>query len=246
MSYLNVSVSKRWSRHARSVHANSAEFFWYVCILEHLITGHCNWAFNNQFSIFFSQAQCNNVKLLSAVIIYNHHHVQVTNPRSILLFSGLVCVHNECDSRKLGLHFHIQGKPQQCSLDCTLFSPSLPLSLLLFSQVTGLSVSPGKDQLVVFHTKDNRDLIVCLQGMVPAGESRIGELVGTLLSHFKRYLFGQSRCSLAHVSASQPLYTAVASSHAHSYWYAAHWSELWFMRFTEKYYKCHSVYWDRD
>ncbi|KAL0179382.1 hypothetical protein M9458_024824, partial [Cirrhinus mrigala] len=46
-------------------------------------------------------------------------------------------------------------------------------------------VSPGKDQLVVFHTKDNRDLIVCLQGMVPAGDSRIGELVGTLLSHFK-------------------------------------------------------------
>lgn len=63
---------------------------------------------------------------------------------------------------------------------------TLPLPLLLFSQVTGMSVSPGKDQLVVFHTKDNRDLIVCLQGMVPAGESRIGELVGTLLSHFKR------------------------------------------------------------
>lgn len=54
------------------------------------------------------------------------------------------------------------------------------------SQVTGLSVSPGKDQLVVFHTKDSRDLVVCLQGMVPANESRVGELVGTLLSHFKR------------------------------------------------------------
>ncbi|KAG7227746.1 hypothetical protein INR49_029511, partial [Caranx melampygus] len=51
--------------------------------------------------------------------------------------------------------------------------------------VTGVSVSPGKDQLVVFHTKDNRDLVVCLQGMVPANENRIGELVGTLLSHFK-------------------------------------------------------------
>lgn len=49
-----------------------------------------------------------------------------------------------------------------------------------------MSVSPGKDQLVVFHTKDNRDLVVCLQGMVPANESRIGELVGALLSHFKR------------------------------------------------------------
>lgn len=57
---------------------------------------------------------------------------------------------------------------------------------LLLSQVTGVSVSPGKDQLVVFHTKDNKDLVVCLQGMVPASESRIGELVGALVSHFKR------------------------------------------------------------
>uniref|UniRef100_A0A8D3E5K7 Myosin 1D n=1 Tax=Scophthalmus maximus TaxID=52904 RepID=A0A8D3E5K7_SCOMX len=47
--------------------------------------------------------------------------------------------------------------------------------------VTGMSVSPGKDQLVVFHTKDSRDLVVCLQGMVPANENRIGELVGALL-----------------------------------------------------------------
>uniref|UniRef100_A0AAR2LS03 Myosin ID n=1 Tax=Pygocentrus nattereri TaxID=42514 RepID=A0AAR2LS03_PYGNA len=63
-----------------------------------------------------------------------------------------------------------------------------PMKSIPLYNVTGVSVSPGKDQLVVFHTKDNRDLIVCLQGMVPAGESRIGELVGTLLSHFKRYI----------------------------------------------------------
>uniref|UniRef100_A0AAR2JYQ4 Myosin ID n=1 Tax=Pygocentrus nattereri TaxID=42514 RepID=A0AAR2JYQ4_PYGNA len=63
-----------------------------------------------------------------------------------------------------------------------------PMKSIPLYNVTGVSVSPGKDQLVVFHTKDNRDLIVCLQGMVPAGESRIGELVGTLLSHFKRYM----------------------------------------------------------
>ncbi|TSK14721.1 Unconventional myosin-Id [Bagarius yarrelli] len=60
-----------------------------------------------------------------------------------------------------------------------------PMKCIPLYNVTGMSVSPGKDQLVVFHTKDNQDLIVCLQGMVPAGESRIGELVGTLLSHFK-------------------------------------------------------------
>uniref|UniRef100_A0A4W5JSN7 Myosin ID n=1 Tax=Hucho hucho TaxID=62062 RepID=A0A4W5JSN7_9TELE len=62
-----------------------------------------------------------------------------------------------------------------------------PMKSIPLYNVTGVSVSPGKDQLVVFHTKDSRDLVVCLQGMVPAGDSRIGELVGTLLSHFKRY-----------------------------------------------------------
>uniref|UniRef100_W5KSZ4 Unconventional myosin-Id n=1 Tax=Astyanax mexicanus TaxID=7994 RepID=W5KSZ4_ASTMX len=67
-----------------------------------------------------------------------------------------------------------------------------PMKSIPLYNVTGVSVSPGKDQLVVFHTKDSRDLIVCLQGMVPAGESRIGELVGTLLSHFKRYMLQPS------------------------------------------------------
>lgn len=53
-------------------------------------------------------------------------------------------------------------------------------------QLTGLSVSNGKDQLVVFHTKDNKDLIVCLFSKQPTHESRIGELVGVLVNHFKR------------------------------------------------------------
>ncbi|XP_054624472.1 unconventional myosin-Id [Dunckerocampus dactyliophorus] len=60
-----------------------------------------------------------------------------------------------------------------------------PMKSIPLYNVTGVSVSPGKDQLVVFHTKDGRDLVVCLQGLVPANESRIGELVGALLSHFK-------------------------------------------------------------
>uniref|UniRef100_A0A8C9XX25 Myosin ID n=1 Tax=Sander lucioperca TaxID=283035 RepID=A0A8C9XX25_SANLU len=58
-----------------------------------------------------------------------------------------------------------------------------PMKSIPLYNVTGVSVSPGKDQLVVFHTKDSRDLVVCLQGMVPANESRIGELVGTLLRY---------------------------------------------------------------
>uniref|UniRef100_A0A8D2LEW6 Myosin ID n=1 Tax=Varanus komodoensis TaxID=61221 RepID=A0A8D2LEW6_VARKO len=52
--------------------------------------------------------------------------------------------------------------------------------------LTGLSISNGMDQLVVFHTKDNKDLIVCLLSMHPLNESRIGELIGALANHFKR------------------------------------------------------------
>uniref|UniRef100_A0A671PJW6 Unconventional myosin-Id n=1 Tax=Sinocyclocheilus anshuiensis TaxID=1608454 RepID=A0A671PJW6_9TELE len=68
-----------------------------------------------------------------------------------------------------------------------------PMKSIPLYNVTGVSISPGKDQLVVFHTKDNRDLIVCLQGMVPAGDSRIGELVGTLLRHL-RTVHGRKIC----------------------------------------------------
>uniref|UniRef100_A0A8D2LF63 Myosin ID n=1 Tax=Varanus komodoensis TaxID=61221 RepID=A0A8D2LF63_VARKO len=49
--------------------------------------------------------------------------------------------------------------------------------------LTGLSISNGMDQLVVFHTKDNKDLIVCLLSMHPLNESRIGELIGYLFTN---------------------------------------------------------------
>uniref|UniRef100_A0A8D2MY76 Myosin ID n=1 Tax=Zonotrichia albicollis TaxID=44394 RepID=A0A8D2MY76_ZONAL len=65
--------------------------------------------------------------------------------------------------------------------------------------LVGLSVSNGKDQLVVFHTKDNKDLIVCLFSNDPSNDSRIGELVGVLASHFKR-----EKRSL-HVSVTNPV-----------------------------------------
>uniref|UniRef100_A0A672GXY9 Unconventional myosin-Id n=1 Tax=Salarias fasciatus TaxID=181472 RepID=A0A672GXY9_SALFA len=60
-----------------------------------------------------------------------------------------------------------------------------PMKSIPLYNVTGLSVSPGKDQLVVLHTRDSRDLVVCLQGMQPAGDSRVGELVGALVDSRK-------------------------------------------------------------
>uniref|UniRef100_A0A669D9U8 Unconventional myosin-Id n=1 Tax=Oreochromis niloticus TaxID=8128 RepID=A0A669D9U8_ORENI len=95
-----------------------------------------------------------------------------------------------CNVRKIN-HFHKSENRAVLITDRHLYKMDplkqyKPMKSIPLYNVTGLSVSPGKDQLVVFHTKDSRDLVVCLQGMVPANESRIGELVGTLLSHFKR------------------------------------------------------------
>ncbi|XP_030052562.1 unconventional myosin-Ig [Microcaecilia unicolor] len=57
---------------------------------------------------------------------------------------------------------------------------SLPLKT-----VVGLSITSGRDQLVVFHTEKHDDLVVCLHKMYPENENRVGELVGVLLEHCK-------------------------------------------------------------
>ncbi|CAL8304846.1 unnamed protein product [Lota lota] len=94
-----------------------------------------------------------------------------------------------CNVRKIN-HFHKVEDRALLITDRHLYKMDpqkqyKPMKSIPLYNVTGLSVSPGKDQLVVFHTKDSRDLVVCLQGMLPPAESRIGELVGAMLGHFK-------------------------------------------------------------
>ncbi|XP_058038762.1 unconventional myosin-Ig [Ahaetulla prasina] len=52
--------------------------------------------------------------------------------------------------------------------------------------VSGLSVTTGEDQLVVFHLEKQKFLVVCLHKMQPANDNRVGELVGVLVDHFRR------------------------------------------------------------
>ncbi|NWX39717.1 MYO1G protein, partial [Steatornis caripensis] len=54
---------------------------------------------------------------------------------------------------------------------------------LPLSTVTGLSVTSCRAQLVVFHTQTQEDVAVCLHKTQPAGDNRVGELVGVLLEH---------------------------------------------------------------
>lgn len=54
---------------------------------------------------------------------------------------------------------------------------------LAHSQVTGLSVTSGRDQLVVLHARGRDDLVVCLHRARPPQDNRVGELVGVLAAH---------------------------------------------------------------
>eukprot|EP00062_Callorhinchus_milii_P024291 gi/632984041/ref/XP_007908944.1/ PREDICTED: unconventional myosin-Ig-like [Callorhinchus milii] len=52
--------------------------------------------------------------------------------------------------------------------------------------VTGISVTKGRDQLLVFHMREKDDLVVCLQHPQPTTENRIGEVVGVMAEHFHK------------------------------------------------------------
>lgn len=48
------------------------------------------------------------------------------------------------------------------------------------TEITGLSVSPGKDQLIVIHSNRGNDFIFAIN----AKENRIGEIVGVLCNRY--------------------------------------------------------------
>lgn len=57
----------------------------------------------------------------------------------------------------------------------------------LFFQLTSLSISTGRDQLIVFHSQQNNDFVVALQGEnnVALMEDRIGELVAIICKRYQ-------------------------------------------------------------
>lgn len=67
--------------------------------------------------------------------------------------------------------------------------------------MTGLSVTSGRDQLVVLHAQGHDDLVVCLHRSQPPLDNRIGELVGMLVSHCQ----GEGRTLEIRVSDCIPL-----------------------------------------
>lgn len=50
------------------------------------------------------------------------------------------------------------------------------------AEITGLSVSPGEDQLIIIHSNRGNDFIVS----ITAKEDRVGELVGILSTRYNQ------------------------------------------------------------
>uniref|UniRef100_A0A2R5LJZ3 Putative myosin class ii heavy chain n=1 Tax=Ornithodoros turicata TaxID=34597 RepID=A0A2R5LJZ3_9ACAR len=60
-------------------------------------------------------------------------------------------------------------------------------SAIPISDLTGISVTPGNDQLAVLHLRGNNDLVICLVNSAsPSDSHRVGELVGTVVRQWQR------------------------------------------------------------
>ncbi|XP_053374202.1 unconventional myosin-Id-like [Mercenaria mercenaria] len=57
-------------------------------------------------------------------------------------------------------------------------------AIIPFQELSGLTISPDADQLIVFHLTDGNDLVVCLH--TPSKEERVGEVVGILARQWQR------------------------------------------------------------
>lgn len=81
--------------------------------------------------------------------------------------------------KKLLYHTFVRRKAELRSYNAVIDWTSV------FPQMTGLSISPGSDQLVIIHLEGGNDLVLCLENN--RKEERVGELVGILCHLWNRY-----------------------------------------------------------
>ncbi|KAL3218260.1 hypothetical protein MRX96_031635 [Rhipicephalus microplus] len=61
-----------------------------------------------------------------------------------------------------------------------------PRTCVPISDLTGISITPGPDQLAILHLRGNNDLVVCLVTSNAADSNRVGELVGAVVRQWQR------------------------------------------------------------
>ena len=69
------------------------------------------------------------------------------------------------------------------------------------AQITGVSVTPGSDQLCIIHLQGGNDLVLCLQPSPPGGD-KIGEVIGALSNIWLTYVFQLYMCVLRFMISS--------------------------------------------
>ncbi|KAJ4430702.1 hypothetical protein ANN_19293 [Periplaneta americana] len=82
--------------------------------------------------------------------------------------------------------------------------PPSPPTEAMISNVTGLSLSPGRDQLLVIHSNKGNDLVVALN-TEPSHEDRVGELVGILCNRYQQVISLPVCIDQAHVGKVRKL-----------------------------------------
>ncbi|XP_014242236.1 myosin-IA [Cimex lectularius] len=115
-----------------------------------------------------------------SVDIYNNsiRNLKNSDHFHFILFSSYIMKtnrFNKCAERALLVTEHSIYK-----LDVNKFKPMR--SGIPIQEITGLSLSPGRDQLVVIHTNKGNDLVVTIK----SEEDRVGELVGALCSRYNQ------------------------------------------------------------
>ncbi|XP_072029754.1 unconventional myosin-Id-like [Amphiura filiformis] len=136
-----------------------------------------NWGLNRQWHGNYLSLSNENSRTAPFVTSCNQLK-QKDNYQDVLFSSTVIKVnkHNKCAERAILV-------TDRCIYKLDPKKGFKPMRAgVALSEVTGISLSTGKDQLVILHLLGNNDIVVCLTS--PNGEDRAPELVGVLCNQF--------------------------------------------------------------
>jgi len=129
------------------------------------------------------------------------NNIKNTDQYRTILFSSFVKKFNKCN--KSADRSIIITDAAVYKLDGTKNKFKNMKRTVQIKEISSISVSPGRDQLVVFHSNHNNDLIINLQSEhTQLKEDRIGEIIGHVC---KKYFDFTGRDLPVNVSAAIPV-----------------------------------------
>eukprot|EP00058_Branchiostoma_floridae_P001325 XP_002586813.1 hypothetical protein BRAFLDRAFT_105565 [Branchiostoma floridae] len=117
--------------------------------------------FNNSLNSLVAQDRFKEVLFSAHVKKVNHHNK--SSDRAVLVTDKFLY---KLDPKK-GYKAMKQGTP--------------------LAQMTGVSVTPGQDQLIAVHLAGGNDLVLCVTAIMPRQDQRVPELLAVLCDAYKRY-----------------------------------------------------------